>query len=74
MNILPNYTKTIAILLATTLIFGCADNKQGVGTGVGAIAGGILGSTLGGGNGKIITTIIGAGAGALIGGAISPLE
>jgi surface antigen len=70
MNISLYYTKTISILLATTLILGCAGNKQGIGAGVGAITGGLLGSSIGGGSGNVVATIIGAGAGALIGGAI----
>ena len=65
-----NYTLTTKILLLSILITSCTDNKQGVGTGIGVIAGGLIGSTIGKGDGKIVATIIGAGAGGLIGSAI----
>jgi surface antigen len=67
-------TKIIALALASVLALGaCAQNgednswgmgtKQTVGTGAGAVLGGVLGSRLGGGGGKLWMT----GAGALLG-------
>src|SRR5471032_1849035 len=64
----------IAMILASTLaLSACAQNgaqndwgmgnKQTVGTGAGALIGGILGSKVGGGSGKLWAT----GAGALLG-------
>ena len=44
--------------------------KSSVGTGAGAVIGGIAGSNLGGGKGSIVTTIIGAVAGGVAGSAI----
>ncbi len=67
-------TKMMALFLASTLALGaCAQNgednswgmgtKQTVGTGAGAILGGVLGSKMGGGGGRLWMT----GAGALLG-------
>jgi surface antigen len=67
-------TKITALVLASALaLSACAQNgednswgmgnKQTVGTGAGAILGGVLGSKLGGGSGKLWMT----GAGALLG-------
>ena len=66
--------KTAALVLVSTLILGaCAQNgednswgmgtKQTVGTGAGALLGGVLGSKIGGGGGRLWAT----GAGALLG-------
>ena len=67
-------TKILALALASTLALGaCAQNgesntwgmgnKETVGTGAGALVGGILGSKVGGGGGRLWAT----GAGALLG-------
>lgn len=48
----------------------CAGNKQGVGTGIGAVAGGLLGAQFGKGPGKLLAVGLGAVAGGLIGNAI----
>jgi surface antigen len=67
-------TKIIALVLTSVLALGaCAQNgednswgmgtKQTVGTGAGALLGGVLGSKMGGGSGKLWMT----GAGALLG-------
>lgn len=64
------FVKSFACLFAAFILSGCAANKQGIGTGVGLLAGGLIGSQFGSGSGKIAATILGAGAGALIGGAI----
>ncbi len=54
--------------LALSLLSGCADlNKQAVGTGVGAIVGGLGGSQVGNGKGKTAATAVGVLAGAVIG-------
>jgi len=44
-----------------------ADPSNLVGAGLGAVAGGLLGHTVGGGNGKTAATAVGAVAGALVG-------
>lgn len=46
---------------------GSRDNNRVAGTAIGAIAGGLLGHTIGGGNGKTLTTVGGAVAGGYIG-------
>ena len=43
--------------------------KSGLGTGTGAVVGGVAGSTLGGGRGKVLTTVVGAVGGGLAGAA-----
>ena len=60
----------IAVLMAATGLAGCSSNPDGsksAGTGLGAIAGGILGSQFGSGVGKVAATLAGAAAGAFIG-------
>ena len=58
----------IGLVAATfTTLAGCGASKQDVGTGVGAVAGGLIGSRFGGGGGQIAATVVGAGAGAVIG-------
>jgi uncharacterized protein YcfJ len=44
-----------------------AEKPNMVGVGLGAVAGGLLGHTVGGGNGKTAATVVGAVAGALVG-------
>ena len=56
------------ILLSCILISSCT--KQGSGTAIGALAGGLLGAQFGGGEGKLLTAGIGAIAGGIIGGSI----
>ena len=61
-------TKIAALAIATASVLGlsaCASNPSNaqIGTGVGAVAGGLAGSAIGGTGGAII----GAGAGALVG-------
>lgn len=43
------------------------DNHRVIGTGVGAVAGGLLGHTVGHGNGKTLATVGGAVAGGVVG-------
>jgi surface antigen len=64
--------KIVAIILAGTMLQACSGgmNKQGAGTLVGGVAGGLLGSRFGKGGGALAATGIGALAGALIGGQI----
>jgi outer membrane lipoprotein SlyB len=64
-------TISIGLIGATVaLLSGCGMSKRTIGTGAGAVAGGLIGSRFGGGNGQIASTIVGAGAGALAGYAI----
>jgi len=65
-----SFIKCFAVLFASILIMGCDGSKQQLGTGAGAIVGGLIGSQFGKGGGQIAATIIGAGAGALIGNSI----
>lgn len=56
------------IVVICMALAGCETmSKQQMGTGVGAIAGGILGTQIGGGTGKIIATVGGAALGGLLG-------
>lgn len=54
---------TTAIIAATLTLVGCANNQQ-LGTGVGAVAGGVVGDAVIGGT---VGTLGGAAAGAIIG-------
>ncbi|MGP1395272.1 MAG: RT0821/Lpp0805 family surface protein [Inquilinaceae bacterium] len=68
-----NKIKTItAALVASAFLGACQDvgTKQAVGTGGGAIAGGLLGSQIGGGTGQLVATGAGALLGAFLGGEI----
>jgi len=62
-----SFIKCFSVLFASLSIIGCDGSKQQIGTGAGAIVGGLIGSQFGKGGGQIAATIIGAGAGALIG-------
>lgn len=68
------FIKTIAIVLSCAMLQGCAGdggmNKQGAGTLIGGVAGGLLGSRFGKGGGALLATGVGALGGALIGSAI----
>jgi surface antigen len=61
-------TVLLALLCSVTLV-GC-QNNQDTGTLAGAVAGGLLGSTVGGGSGKVLAIAAGTIAGAVIGGSI----
>jgi surface antigen len=63
---------TLILAISALLLQGCNGqmNKQGGGTLVGGLAGGLLGSQFGGGEGKLLATGVGALAGALIGGQV----
>jgi len=65
-------SKIVAITLGCAMLQGCEGgmNKQGGGTLLGGLAGGLVGSRFGGGEGKLVATGLGAVAGALIGGQI----
>lgn len=74
---MKHYIKTISTILVfvTTgfVLQGCGSggiSKQGGGTVIGGLAGGLLGSRFGKGEGQLIATGVGALAGALIGGEI----
>lgn len=61
----------IVVLICSASLIGCADmSKQDMGTVTGAVAGGLLGSTVGGGSGRIMAIAAGSVAGAVIGNAI----
>ncbi|MDN3031028.1 MAG: RT0821/Lpp0805 family surface protein [Candidatus Tisiphia sp.] len=63
--------KITAIILATTMLYGCSGmNKQGGGTLIGGVAGGLLGSQFGKGTGQLVATGAGVLIGALVGGHI----
>lgn len=64
--------RIISIIIASAMLQGCSGgmNKQGGGTLLGGVAGGLLGSRFGKGDGALFATGIGALAGALIGGQI----
>lgn len=62
--------KIIAMILASAMLQGCTAgtmNKQGSGTLIGGVAGGLLGSRFGKGSGALVATGVGALAGALVG-------
>lgn len=58
------------ILSVSLMLSGCAMNKQGGGTLIGGVTGGLIGSQFGKGNGALFATGLGALAGAMIGGQI----
>jgi len=55
-----------AVVAATLLFAGCANNQEG-GTVVGAITGGIIGNQFGKGGGKVASTLAGAVVGGIVG-------
>ena len=55
-----------AVVAATLLFGGCANNQEG-GTVVGAITGGIIGNQFGKGGGKVASTLAGAVVGGIVG-------
>lgn len=62
--------KIIAITVAASILQSCSDggmNKQGAGTVIGGLAGGLIGSRFGGGEGQLLATGAGVLAGAFIG-------
>lgn len=65
-------SKILLVTFATTFLTGCQGqmNKQGGGTLIGGVAGGLLGSQFGKGEGKLVATGVGALAGALVGGEV----
>ena len=65
-----SFIKCFAVLFASISIVGCDGGKQQIGTGAGAVIGGLIGSRFGKGGGQIASTIIGAGVGGLIGNSI----
>lgn len=76
------FTKTLSLVLVTTMLAGCNPpppgagqdtggiSKQDIGTVLGGVGGAVIGSTMGGGNGRIATTAAGAILGGLAGSAI----
>jgi len=67
--------KPICVIIITSLALtscnsGSGTQKQGIGTAVGALAGGLLGSRFGKGGGQLLATGVGALAGAAIGNSI----
>lgn len=62
----------VLVLFVTQLIFtGCSSiSKRDIGTGIGAVGGGLLANQVGRGNGRVAATIIGTIIGGYIGGSI----
>jgi len=69
---MKNISKLLLAIFASITLQGCQGqmNKQGGGTLIGGVAGGLLGSQFGKGEGKLVATGVGALAGALVGGQI----
>ena len=69
---MKNISKLLLAIFASITLQGCQGqmNKQGSGTLIGGVAGGLLGSQFGKGEGKLVATGVGALAGALVGGQI----
>jgi surface antigen len=65
-------SKIMIMFCASLVLQGCSGqmNKQGGGTLIGGLAGGLLGAQFGQGEGKLLATGVGALAGALIGGQV----
>ena len=63
--------KTVSIIALTLILGACANdfqlNKQTVGTGMGAVAGGLLGSQVGSGDGQLVAVGVGTLLGAWLG-------
>lgn len=59
----------LTAVLATTVLTGCASNRD-TGALVGGIAGGIIGNQVGGGVGKVVATGVGAAVGSAVGSAV----
>ena len=60
----------VLMCVACAMLTSCAGNKQGSGTAIGAVAGGLLGSAFGKGAGKLVAIGIGAVAGGFLGNSI----
>lgn len=65
-------SKPITLLLVATILTACAEQggpltREGVGTATGAVAGGVLGSTIGGGAGRTVAIVGGALLGGMLG-------
>lgn len=61
-------TVTLVLVLVWGIIAGCANiSKEKGGSGIGAIVGGVVGSQVGSGRTRVLATVLGVGAGALIG-------
>jgi len=69
---MKRFSKLLLVTVAAATLTGCQGqmNKQGGGTLIGGVAGGLLGSQFGKGEGKILATGVGALAGALVGGEV----
>lgn len=68
---MKKFFTAIIVLLCSISLVGCQNvTKQDMGTVTGAVAGGLLGSTVGGGSGRVLAIAAGTLAGAFIGGAI----
>lgn len=68
--IISKLKNIIVMCVACAMLTACNGNKQGIGTGVGAVAGGLLGSQFGKGSGQLLFAGLGAVAGGLIGNSI----
>ena len=78
MRLVP--TRILPVLVASAMVTGCANSptQQEIGTGVGAVAGGVIGSLFGPGLGKVVTTaaggLLGGWAGHAAGGALDDAD
>ena len=70
-KVLRSVSSCLIIGMVSLSLVGCDNmSKQTFGTGVGAVAGGLVGSRFGGGSGQVAATVAGAAGGALIGNAV----
>lgn len=68
---MSKFLTALVTLLCSLSLVGCQNmSQQDVGTVTGAVAGGLLGSTVGGGGGQMVAIAAGTLAGAYIGGKI----
>ena len=74
-----SFSRVFVLLFVSSFLLACQDpnnpnaggiSKQGAGTAIGVVAGGLLGSQFGKGDGKLVGVAVGALAGAFIGGAV----
>ncbi|MFD1333592.1 glycine zipper 2TM domain-containing protein [Methylopila musalis] len=57
----------VGVLSLGLVACGPGREGEGLGTVAGAVGGGLIGSTIGGGSGRVAATVIGAGLGGLVG-------
>ncbi len=68
---IKNKLKNIVVMcVACAMLTSCTGHKQAAGTGIGALAGGLLGAQFGKGTGQLVAAGLGAVAGGFIGSSI----